>query len=105
MRTQFDNLFDFISTCRFSSLVKTTNAAEKTNLVTAKIKEYYSHIINGVDLIYREIQDPSISITVTLSGFIFFQVSVTSAQIVSNLDIKQFCTEKSDEEKIAEENI
>ncbi|KAL3866927.1 hypothetical protein ACJMK2_044174 [Sinanodonta woodiana] len=70
-----------------SSLVKTSNFEAKREKVKVKIREYFSHIINGVNLRYKEIDDPTISITVTLSGFLFFQTEGIFPHLVSKVDV------------------
>ncbi|KAL3866926.1 hypothetical protein ACJMK2_044173, partial [Sinanodonta woodiana] len=57
----------------YSSLVKTSKIEDKREKVKVKIREYFSHILNGVNLRYKEINDSTLSITVILSGFLYFQ--------------------------------
>ncbi|KAL3891938.1 hypothetical protein ACJMK2_004180 [Sinanodonta woodiana] len=45
----------------------------KIEEVKKKIREAYLHVMNGVNLRYKSIDDPSISITVIPMNFIFFQ--------------------------------
>ncbi|KAL3853998.1 hypothetical protein ACJMK2_013282, partial [Sinanodonta woodiana] len=56
----------------YASFVRTDNILKKRNEVKQKIREYFSYIMNSVNLLYKGIEDPSISIRVILSGFIFF---------------------------------
>ncbi|KAK3576239.1 hypothetical protein CHS0354_002842, partial [Potamilus streckersoni] len=54
-------------------LVNPLNPAARVGLVKRKITEAYSHIMNGVNMRYKTIDDPEISISVKLRDFIFFQ--------------------------------
>ncbi|KAL3854136.1 hypothetical protein ACJMK2_013414 [Sinanodonta woodiana] len=57
----------------YASRVRITNMEKKRDKVKAIIREAYSHIMNGVNLLYKGIQDTSISIKVTVSTFLFWQ--------------------------------
>ncbi|KAL3856272.1 hypothetical protein ACJMK2_011046, partial [Sinanodonta woodiana] len=56
-----------------SSLIQISDKDEKDLEVQRSIREYFSHIINGVNLRYKGIKDDSISITVTLREFFLFK--------------------------------
>ncbi|KAK3598239.1 hypothetical protein CHS0354_001060 [Potamilus streckersoni] len=58
----------------YSSLVHPLNPAATVGLVKRKITEAFSHIMNGVNLRYKTIDDPELSISVKLRDFIFFQI-------------------------------
>ncbi|KAK3576233.1 hypothetical protein CHS0354_002836 [Potamilus streckersoni] len=70
----------------YSPLVHALNPAAKEGLVKRKIREAYSHIMNGVNLRYKTIDDPEISISIKLRDFIFFQVTFCSAIDVDNIN-------------------
>ncbi|KAL3892119.1 hypothetical protein ACJMK2_004356, partial [Sinanodonta woodiana] len=57
----------------YASTIHTEDPARKDNQVRRKLREAYSHIFNGVNLRYKSIDDPSISITLILQHFTFFQ--------------------------------
>ncbi|KAL3855225.1 hypothetical protein ACJMK2_014445 [Sinanodonta woodiana] len=57
----------------YSSTVGTSNPIARVGFVKRKIKESFSHIMNGVNLRYKTIDDPRISIRVILCDFIFLQ--------------------------------
>ncbi|KAL3892144.1 hypothetical protein ACJMK2_004381, partial [Sinanodonta woodiana] len=57
----------------YASRVQNADPFLKDDIVKQKIREAYSHIINGVNLRYKTIDDPSISITIILQQFIIFQ--------------------------------
>ncbi|KAL3892140.1 hypothetical protein ACJMK2_004377, partial [Sinanodonta woodiana] len=50
-----------------------SNVQSTDEQVRKNIREAYSHIINGVNLLYKSIDDPSISITIILQHFTIFQ--------------------------------
>ncbi|KAL3892142.1 hypothetical protein ACJMK2_004379, partial [Sinanodonta woodiana] len=50
-----------------------SNVQSTDEVVRKNIREAYSHIINGVNLRYKSIDDPSISITIILQHFTIFQ--------------------------------
>ncbi|KAL3856366.1 hypothetical protein ACJMK2_011134 [Sinanodonta woodiana] len=56
----------------YSSLIQSVHADWKTTIVKRKLRVYFSHIINGVNLLYQGIKDPGISISVTLRTFHIF---------------------------------
>ncbi|KAL3890599.1 hypothetical protein ACJMK2_002881 [Sinanodonta woodiana] len=56
----------------YSSKVVDVHTSNKRDEVKRKIRESYSHIMNGVNLRYKTIKDPSISISVIPTDFIFF---------------------------------
>ncbi|KAK3582136.1 hypothetical protein CHS0354_017247 [Potamilus streckersoni] len=72
--------------------VSTVNSSldeeERDKLVYGKIKQTYSHVINGVDLLFKKIEDPDISITITLSGFIVFKTQDEFPHKASNVKIE-----------------
>ncbi|KAL3856270.1 hypothetical protein ACJMK2_011044, partial [Sinanodonta woodiana] len=47
---------------------------EKELKVKSNIREYFCHIINGVNLLYKNIQSPKMSITVTLLEFFIYKL-------------------------------
>ncbi|KAL3892121.1 hypothetical protein ACJMK2_004358, partial [Sinanodonta woodiana] len=56
----------------YASIVYFADRHRKDEEVRRKIREAYSHIMNGVNLRYKTIDDPSISITIILQQFIIF---------------------------------
>ncbi|KAL3875195.1 hypothetical protein ACJMK2_038122, partial [Sinanodonta woodiana] len=57
-----------------SSLTEQTETIPlASSVVTRRIREAYSHVINGVNLRYSTIEDPAIKISVTLHRFIIFK--------------------------------
>ncbi|KAL3892101.1 hypothetical protein ACJMK2_004338, partial [Sinanodonta woodiana] len=57
----------------YASSLQSNDSHGKSEDVRLKIREAYSHIINGVNLRYKTIEDPSISITIILQHFKIFQ--------------------------------
>ncbi|KAL3875183.1 hypothetical protein ACJMK2_038110 [Sinanodonta woodiana] len=57
----------------YSSLMQTNRGPVPPARVLIKLRQVFSHIINGVDLRYRGIKDPTIKISVTLREFYIFQ--------------------------------
>ncbi|KAK3591696.1 hypothetical protein CHS0354_040627 [Potamilus streckersoni] len=55
----------------YASTVSVPNMLKKRTVVKQKIRESYSHVVNGVSLIYKGLKE--IKIRITLSGFIIFQ--------------------------------
>lgn len=39
------------------------------------MKKYFSHVFNGVDMLYQTIDDPEFTLSVAVSGFIIADVS------------------------------
>ncbi|KAK3576235.1 hypothetical protein CHS0354_002838 [Potamilus streckersoni] len=72
------------NTKTYLPLVHRLNPSATVGLVKRKITEAYSHIMNGVNLRYKTIDDPEISISNKLSDFIFFQVAFCSEIDVEN---------------------
>ncbi|KAK3598286.1 hypothetical protein CHS0354_019812 [Potamilus streckersoni] len=56
----------------YSSKVKDVHPSNITEEVKRRIREAFSHVLNGVSLIYKSIEDKAISITVKPNSFIFF---------------------------------
>ncbi|KAL3892123.1 hypothetical protein ACJMK2_004360, partial [Sinanodonta woodiana] len=57
----------------YASSVRSADPFRKSKKVREKITYAYSHVINGVNLRFKTIDDPSISITVILQHFTVFQ--------------------------------
>ncbi|KAL3875287.1 hypothetical protein ACJMK2_038209 [Sinanodonta woodiana] len=57
----------------YSSLMQTNRGPVPPARVLIKLRQVFSHIINGVDIRYREIKDPTIKISLTLREFYIFQ--------------------------------
>ncbi|KAK3580369.1 hypothetical protein CHS0354_014847, partial [Potamilus streckersoni] len=57
----------------FHSTVQVSNILKKKAAVKRKIRQFFSHVFNSVNQLYKGIDDPSLSISVTLSAFIIFQ--------------------------------
>ncbi|KAL3892106.1 hypothetical protein ACJMK2_004343, partial [Sinanodonta woodiana] len=57
----------------YASSLESDHSDGKSKDVRLKIREAYSHIINGVNLRYKTIEDPSLSITIILQHFTIFQ--------------------------------
>ncbi|KAL3875186.1 hypothetical protein ACJMK2_038113, partial [Sinanodonta woodiana] len=57
----------------YSSLMQTNKGPVHPGLVLIKLRQVFSHIINGVDIRYRGIKDPNIKISLTLREFYIFQ--------------------------------
>ncbi|KAL3836856.1 hypothetical protein ACJMK2_022267, partial [Sinanodonta woodiana] len=63
-------LWDF-----YHSTIRFVNLLTRNRLTTGKIEVWYSHVMNGVNMIYKGIEDTSIRIIVILSEFIIFKKS------------------------------
>ncbi|KAL3892090.1 hypothetical protein ACJMK2_004327 [Sinanodonta woodiana] len=58
----------------YSSRVNIPDPISKRDTIQRLIREEYSHIMNGVNLRYKSVEDESISISVILQRFIYFQL-------------------------------
>ncbi|KAK3583762.1 hypothetical protein CHS0354_022798 [Potamilus streckersoni] len=62
---------------RFISLVNASVDITKRDAMTRKnMRRYFLHILNGVDQLYKGIDDPEISIRIQLRQFVVFEVLV-----------------------------
>ncbi|KAL3855207.1 hypothetical protein ACJMK2_014427, partial [Sinanodonta woodiana] len=57
----------------YSAMVPSSFSLTRSRKVKEKIRQSFSHIMNGADMRYKRIQDSSISITVILSNFVYFK--------------------------------
>ncbi|XP_053385079.1 uncharacterized protein LOC128550301 [Mercenaria mercenaria] len=55
---------------RFYKASKQGTEAAKDNEAKFNLKKYFSHVFNGVDMLYQTIDDPEFSLSVAVSGFI-----------------------------------
>ncbi|KAK3586201.1 hypothetical protein CHS0354_003885 [Potamilus streckersoni] len=53
---------------------KATN--DKENETKRNMRRYFSHIMNGADLLYKGIEDNRISISVYVQTFVFFKSNI-----------------------------
>jgi hypothetical protein len=59
---------------RFYKASKQGTEAAKDNEAKFNLKKYFSHVFNGVDMLYQTIDDPDFSLSVAVSGFIIADV-------------------------------
>ncbi|KAL3856707.1 hypothetical protein ACJMK2_011430, partial [Sinanodonta woodiana] len=57
----------------FSELLETNDVEPDDEIVASKIREFYSHIINGVSLLYNNIEDPEIDINIILRAIYIYK--------------------------------
>jgi len=60
---------------RFYKASRAGTEAGKDNEAKVNLKKYFSHVFNGVDMLYRTIDDPELSFSVAIAGFVIADVS------------------------------
>lgn len=65
----------FFSFIRFYKASNQGTEHGKDNEAKYNLKKYFSHVFNGVDMLYKTIDDPDFSISIAVSGFVIADVS------------------------------
>ncbi|KAL3865259.1 hypothetical protein ACJMK2_006873 [Sinanodonta woodiana] len=67
------SVWDLFESLTEAHQMQTNHVDDITAEASRRIREYFSHIINGVHMRYKEINDPGIEISVTLEKIVIFQ--------------------------------
>ncbi|KAK3604476.1 hypothetical protein CHS0354_019067 [Potamilus streckersoni] len=54
---------------QFLSLANASESSDRGTIAKTNLREYFLHVVNGVDLLYNAIDDPSIQISVSIRAF------------------------------------
>ncbi|WAR13146.1 ADT1-like protein, partial [Mya arenaria] len=72
---------------RFYKASKAGTESGKDNEAKVNLKKYFSHVFNGVDMLYKSIQEPDFSLSVAVSGFVIADTPEASVWTTPHSDL------------------